>query len=71
MQRAQDGFWIIYHNDEGVGEIKGIDQANWLVDRLKERHGGHGFYHATYPTTRPSFAGKDRTHELMNSGPKV
>ena len=71
MRRARDGFWVIYHDHEAIGEIKGIDQANWLVDRLKQRHGGHGFYHATYPTSRPSFGAKDKTHELMSSNQEV
>ena len=71
MRHAQDGFWVIYHHDEAIGEIKGIDQANWLVDRLKEKHGGQGFHHATYATSKPSFAGKDKTHELMAGKPKA
>jgi hypothetical protein len=71
VRRAQDGFWVIYRDNEAIGEIKGIDQANWLVERLKKRHGGCGFYHSTYPTSRPSFTGRDRTGELMNGKPKV
>ena len=65
MRRAQDGFWIIYHDDVPIGEIKGLDQANWLIDRLKATNGGFGFYHATYPTSRASFTGVDKIPGLM------
>ncbi len=66
MRRAGDGFWIIYQGPEAIGEIKGIAQADWLIEKLKEKYGiGSGFYHATYPTSRPSFTGRDKTVELM------
>jgi hypothetical protein len=71
MRRAQDGFWVIYQDNEAIGEIKGLDQANWLIDRLKGKHPGCLFYHATYPTSRSSFTGKDKTHELMSSKLKM
>jgi hypothetical protein len=72
MRRARDGFWIIYHGPESIGEIKGMDQADWLIEKLKKKYGiGSGFCHATYPTSRPSFTGKDKTVELMLNSQRV
>jgi hypothetical protein len=65
MPRAEDGFWVVYQDHEAIGEIKGVDEANWLIDRLKEEHSECLFYRATYPTSRSSFTGKDKTHGLM------
>jgi len=69
--RAQDGFWVIYQGKAPVGEVKGIHLANLLVDRLKGRHSGHSFRHATYPTSEASFRGRDRICELLYRKPSA
>lgn len=67
MRRAKDGFCLSYYEGKPIGEVKGVDRAAFIVERLWEKYPDvEGIHRATHPTSKRQFTGEDQIARLMN-----